>query len=83
MIHLQIIKKMGINCEICDKDCENYVLFSELYNMCLCTVLYERLTLDSETTRYMYYYITGAYCREYYEETKNVKSLGIIRLLCV
>jgi hypothetical protein len=60
---------MGINCEICDKDCENYVLFSELYNMCLCTVLYERLALDDEKARSMYYFINGAYCRECYEET--------------
>ncbi len=59
---------MGINCEICDKDCWNYVLFSELYNMCLCTVLYKKLKLDKETARSMYYFINGVYCIECYEE---------------
>lgn len=60
---------MGINCENCDKDCENYLLFSELYNMCLCTVLYDRIELDNDTSSKMYYFAYGAYCTRCYRKT--------------
>ncbi len=69
---------MGINCEICDKDCGNYYLFSELYNMCPCVELYDNgcgCKLDKDTSRKMYYFVNGAYCTECYENGDGLPPL--------